>query len=82
MWKVISTPTTVSSTDGRASTPSGRLNSARPSRSITCTPPCSAPHARKVSAAPCHRPPSTMVMNTLMQLANSPLRPPPSGTYR
>ena len=34
-------------------------------RSPTRYPPCSAPHTRKVMAAPCHSPPITIVRNRL-----------------
>ena len=44
--------------------------------------PWNAPQITKFQEAPCHSPPSNMVMNKLRYVATRPPREPPSGMYK
>src|ERR1043165_8832769 len=43
--------------------------------------PCSRPHTTNVDRAPCHRPPSTMVISRFRYILRTPRRLPPSEMY-
>ena len=51
-------------------------------RPITCPIPWNAPHATNVHPAPCHNPPSSIVIMMFTAVRTSPCRLPPSGMYR
>ena len=50
--------------------------------SIASPPPCNKPQATKVQAAPCQRPPKSIVRRRFRYVRNFPLRFPPSPIYK